>query len=154
MLGNISLMSDRCWRLQKGHKTMFALGWLPRVIAIDSGLINFTQGPTNCTALGISQQLQAGDFTHRSCLRSPGLGQLEGKQSFSLPLEKSLQLRWTQIKPSRLKQQTWIFFFPPCSEITHLLLSSVPASLSIKISPAFIKAVLYLTTLYTVVVCS
>lgn len=49
---------------ERGHKTMFILGWLPRVIAIDSRLINFTEGPINCVALEISQQLQEGDFTH------------------------------------------------------------------------------------------
>lgn len=83
---------------------MFRLGWLPRVIAIDSRLINFTEGPINCIALDISQQLQEGDFTHRSCLRSLSLGQLEGKRPFSLPLQESLQLRYTQIKSSCFKQ--------------------------------------------------
>lgn len=62
-----------------GHKTMFILGWLPRVITVDSRLINFTKGPISCIASDASQQLQKGDFTHRSCLRSPGLGR---KQPF------------------------------------------------------------------------
>lgn len=59
---------------------MFILGWLPRVITVDSRLINFTEGPISCIASDTSQQLQKGDFMHRSCLRSPGLGR---KQPFS-----------------------------------------------------------------------
>lgn len=66
---------------------MFVLGWLPRVFAIDSRLINFIEGLINCIASDISQQCQEGDFTHRSCQRSLSLGEIEEKEPFSLPLQ-------------------------------------------------------------------
>lgn len=112
---------------------MFALGWLPRVIAIDSGLINLTKAPPTAW-LWTSPSSSREGISHTDPVWDPSVwGSLRGNSFFYFHCRNPCNSGRHKSNPAALSNRLRLdFFFPSCSDNIHLLLPSVSANLKYK----------------------